>query len=132
MRLPAVLLDVFATTLFSFVLYTLMAAGVMGERGESTALPVDLSPEAPQTGVGLTASGALVISLLATGEGRVAVRVDGRGVTLEALPAALCERAPAAVEVQVDGMVRFHDLARLMALLVDAGIPAIHLATRKG
>jgi biopolymer transport protein ExbD len=131
MRLPAVLLDVFATTLFLFVLYTVMALGSFSEAPERTLPPLDLAQGRENTrSAGVTEVTPLTISVKVVSAGQIAYYVDDQEVPAAELAAWLRRLAPREVVLRIDARVRFGDTVGLMALLTEHGVQNVTLAYR--
>ena len=68
MRLPTVLLDVFAVTLFLYILYTVMALSALLEAPESALPPIELGTAKAHAGTQRTESMTVTVSENATQE----------------------------------------------------------------
>ncbi len=128
MRLPTVLLDVFVTTLFLYILLTVLALGSFSESPEETLPPVDLAKSAmPSAGVTTIEPVTLTVN---NGSDGIIYRIGTDAITLPELRTRLKERPPQAAVVRIAATVRFGDAMPLLGLLSEAGITNVTLAYR--
>ena len=128
MRLPTVLLDVFVTTLFLYILLTVLAFGSFSESPEETLPPIDLATSTTSP-AGLTAIEPVTITVR-NGSSGIVYRIGTDAITLSELRSRLHERSPQAAVVRIAATVRFGDAMPLLGLLSEAGITNVTLAYR--
>ncbi len=128
MRLPTVLLDVFVTTLFLYILLTVLALGSFTEMPEDALTPIDLGKSVTPP-AGITAIDPVTLTVNNGSDG-IVYRIGIDAVTLSELRSQLQESPPQAAVVRIAATVRFGDAMPLLGLLSEAGITNVTLAYR--
>ena len=128
MRLPTVLLDVFVTTLFLYILLTVLALGSFTEMPEDALTPIDLGKSVTPP-AGITAIDPVTLTVNNGSDG-IVYRIGIDAVTLSELRSQLQEHPPQAAVVRIAATVRFGDAMPLLGLLSEAGITNVTLAYR--
>ena len=126
MRLPTVLLDVFAVTLFLYILYTVMALSALLETPEYTLPPIELGTAKAQAGMQRTEPVAVTVSESATQE--IIYHLNDAVISRVDLRARLHNERPQAVTVRIDNQIRFAQAMPLFALLAEQRIANVTLA----
>ena len=128
MRLPTVLLDVFVTTLFLYILLTVLALGSFTDTTEETLPPIDLGKSTtPPAGVTTIEPVTLTVN---NGSDGIIYRIGTDAITLSDLRTRLQANPPQAAVIRIAATVRFGDAMPLLGLLSEAGITNVTLAYR--
>ena len=128
MRLPTVLLDVFAVTLFLYILYTVLALNALLEVPEHTLPPIELGTAQAQAGG--QRSEPVTVTLSENAARQIIYHLGDSVVALASLRTQLEKQQPPAVTVRIANQLRFAQAMPLFALLAEQRIANVTLAYR--